>query len=176
MRVTYVSQSGLQQVWDIQVDEPATSGRILAQLRAERPDVETIVGVERLAGANPPASPYAPASGNGMHETRSAPSRKTAISVFAVVVVAIIIAIVVVQFNKRDELSYQAGQNAGAQFANSFTALSSDTWSDTALRTDCGTLAGLGAWVGDVRVEGDNLDREDFIDGCYETARPVIPR
>ncbi|OZD06439.1 hypothetical protein CH275_09450 [Rhodococcus sp. 06-235-1A] len=175
VRVTYVAHSGLQQVWDMQVDQSATSEHILAELRAERPDVTTIVNVERLD--NGPSQPRSAHTGNTlMHSAGGSPRRKVVV-VCAVAIAVLAVGVWQVNSHSRDELSYRAGQETGTTYATSFTALSSDSWSDDSLRTDCGTLAATsGRRVGDQFVEKDDIDREDFVDGCYDAARPIIPR
>ena len=175
VRVTYVAQSGLQQVWDMQVDASATSEHILAELRAERPDVVTIVNVERLDnGQSRP--PSARTGDNGLRSAAGTLRRKTVIACGVAVAVAVL-AGGIWAMNSRDELSYRAGQGAGESFANIFTAATSDSWSDTALRTDCSTLAAIsGRWVDDQFIAQEDIDQDDFIDGCYSAARPIIPR
>jgi hypothetical protein len=175
VRVTYMAQSGLRQVWDMQMDESATSERILAELRTDRPDVVTIVNVERLD--NGPSDPTSVHTGN--ESARSAlgsPRRKTLI-VCGIAVAAVAVGIWQLNSHSRDELSYRAGYETGAAYANGFTVASSASWSDNALRWDCGTLAGTsGRWVDDQFIAKEDIDQNDFVDGCYDAARPIIPR
>ncbi|MFI7172175.1 hypothetical protein [Rhodococcoides fascians] len=170
-----MAQSGLRQVWDMQVEASATSDHILSELRADRPDVVTIVNVERLDNGQPhPASKRT--GDDSVGSAVGSPRRKTVI-VCGVAVAVAALAVGIWQLNSRDELSYQAGRETGTSFANSFTALSSDSWSDAALRTDCSTLAAIsGRWVDDQFIAKEDIDQDDFIDGCYSAARPIIPR
>lgn len=175
VRVTYMAQSGLQQVWDMQVDESATSERILAELRTDRPDVVTIVNVERLD--NGPSDPTSVHTGNeSAFRALGSPRRKTLI-VCGIAVAAVAVGIWQLNSHSRDELSYRAGYETGAAYANGFTVASSASWSDNALRWDCGTLAGTsGRWVADQFIAKEDIDQNDFVDGCYDAARPIIPR
>lgn len=172
--MTYVAQSGLQQVWDMRVDVSATSEHILAELRIDRPDVVTIVDVERLNNGS--SRPTTVRTGNeNVRRVVGSPRQKTVIACGAAVAAAVL-AVGIWQLNSRDELSYRAGQEAGQSFATIFTAASSDSWSDAALRTDCKTLAAIsGRWVDDQYIAQEDVDQDDFVDGCYDAARPIIP-
>jgi hypothetical protein len=159
----------------MQVDASATSDYILAELRNDRTDVVTVVNVERLDNwqSYPPSAHIGDESvGNAV----GSPRWKMVI-VCGVALAGAVLTVGIWQLNSRDELSYQAGREAGTSFANSFTALSSDSWSDPALRTDCSTLAAIsGRWVDDHFIAKEDIDQDDFIDGCYSAARPIIPR
>lgn len=174
VRVTYVAQSGLRQVWDMRVDESATSERILAELRIDRPDVLTIVDVERLDNGRP-RLPSVHAGNESVRTVVGSP-RQTTVIVCGVAVAVAALAVGISQLNSRDELSYRAGQESGESFANIFTAATSDSWSDNALRTDCGTHAAIsGRWVDDQFIAKEDIDQDDFVDGCYGAASPIIP-
>jgi hypothetical protein len=95
------------------------------------------------------------------------------------VIVALIVAAVAYTLTARDADSYQAGYEYGTDQGGMYTSLTSDQASDLMLRINCGTAATLAVndgvfWSGG-RLEGDDIDRDDYQDGCFDAYRSIAP-
>jgi hypothetical protein len=91
------------------------------------------------------------------------------------VIAAVIAVAVVVMSNRSDPASYQAGHEDGTRFARTYTALSGDHLPDLNIKIDCG-IKGAGArsdgvWWSGGRIEGKDLDRDAYEDGCFAAIR-----
>lgn len=95
------------------------------------------------------------------------------------VIAALIVAAVVYALTARDDDSYQAGYEYGTDQGGMYTSLTSDQASDLMLRINCGTAATLAVedgvfWSGG-RLEGDDIDRDDYQNGCFDAYRSIAP-
>lgn len=165
VRIAFLAPNGVQQTWNMQVPEPVTPERVLAQLRAERPDMQTVQSVERIDGAvaapelwpaSPPPQPQATQS-----------RRKLVILAVVVVVVAVVIGVAVSLSNSRDEPSYQIGIQTGARYAQQFNMVTADGLTENLLSDACDTMSRYSTY--------EEFDRKDFVDGCIDGARAVYP-
>nr|WP_294637935.1 DUF2510 domain-containing protein [uncultured Rhodococcus sp.] len=95
------------------------------------------------------------------------------------VIAALIVAALAYTLTARDDDSYQAGYEYGTDQGGMYTSLTSDRASDVMLRINCGTAATLAAddgvyWSGG-RLEGGDIDRDDYQDGCFDAYRSIAP-
>lgn len=164
IRVTYLTATGLQQTWNMQVAESVSPEQILAQLRAERPDIHTVQSIEQVGATSAPGPWQAPPA-----RRRRGTHRRNGLVISAVVVVASVLITVIGVYlsNRRDEPSYAAGAEVGTRYAQQFIVISADPLSDSLLKDACETFA-----VYDMYEE---FNGDDFIDGCIDGARTVAP-
>lgn len=95
------------------------------------------------------------------------------------VIAALIVAAVVYALTARDDDSYQAGYEIGIDQGGMYTSLTSDQALDSSLEIRCTILTNIAVkdgvfWSGG-RLEGDDIDRDDYQDGCFDAYRSIAP-
>lgn len=95
-------------------------------------------------------------------------------------VVAVIAIAFAINMNARDEPSYQAGHEYGTEQGSMYTALTADSATDANLDVRCVMAAAIAVdngvyWSGG-RLEGEDINEDDYKDGCFDAYRGIAPR
>ena len=96
-----------------------------------------------------------------------------------------VVAVVVIHFAffGRDEASYRAGRAQGEEYGNGITTFGGpDALSDKQIRESCSDMARDAAarsvtyYASNGEIKGNDVDRNDYADGCVEGARAALGR
>ena len=127
-------------------------------------------------GTSPPDSQrMSTAKAQGLWTKLPTAGRIAVVTVPFVVLVGIILLVATGQ----DEASYEAGQDWGARYAGIHNSLSGAGDSDFGITIECTKAAVTattdGVWINYKRLEADDIDFDDYKQGCFDTARAILP-